>query len=154
MTKAVIVACGIVLTFTGSAQAPGFSYWSSAQLSGIEASLAQKAGASRSASQPLADLGTHLIQLSYRDASGEAEVHERMTDVFVVKSGAATLAIGGRLLNGKVTAAGELRGPSLEGAELRELGAGDVVHIPAGTPHQLLIKDGSKYTCLVLKIRS
>jgi len=28
------------------------------------------------------------------------------------------------------------------------------VHIPAGTPHQLLIKDGSKYTCLVLKIRS
>jgi len=154
MTKAIIVACGIVLAYAGSAQAPGFSYWSRAQLGEIEESLAQKAGASRSASQPLADLGTHLIQLSYRDASGEAEVHERMTDVFVVKSGAATLAIGGRLLNGKVTAAAELRGPSLAGAELRDLGAGDVVHIPAGTPHQLLIKDGTKYTCLVLKIRS
>ena len=154
MTRTVIVTFGIVLTCAGSAQGPGFSYWSGAQLSGIGDSLAQKAGASRSASQPLADLGTHNIQLSYRDASGEAEVHEHVTDVFVVRSGRATLAIGGSLVNGKVTATGELRGPSLSGAQLKELGAGDVVHIPAGTPHQLLIKDGTKYTCLVLKIRS
>jgi mannose-6-phosphate isomerase-like protein (cupin superfamily) len=154
MKKVVIVACGIVLACATSAQGPGFSHWTGAQLKDIEKALGQKAGASKSASQPLADLGTHLIQLSYREASGEAEIHEQVTDVFVVQSGEATLAVGGKLVNGKTTAAGELRGPSLADAQLTELRAGDVVNIPAGTPHQLLIKDGKKYTGLVLKVRS
>lgn len=154
MKKAVIVACGLVLACASSAQGPGFSHWTGAQLKEIEKTLGQKMGVSKSASQPLADLGTHLIQLSYREASGEAEIHEHVTDVFVVQSGEATLAIGGRLVNGKMTAAGELRGSSLADAQLKELGAGDVVNIPAGTPHQLLLKDGKKYTCLVVKIRS
>ena len=154
MKKAFIVACGFVLACASSAQGPGVSHWTSAQLAGIGKTLGQKAGVSKSASQPLVDLGTHLIQLSYREASGEAEVHEHVTDVFVVQSGEATLLVGGRMVDGKMTAAGELRGPSIADAQLKELGAGDVVHIPAGTPHQLLIKDGKKYTCLVVKIRS
>ena len=154
MKKAIIIACGFVLACASSAQGPSSSHWTGAQLKDIEKTLGQKAGVLKSASQPLVDLETHLIQLSYREASGEAEVHEHVTDVFVVQSGEATLAVGGKLVNGKMTAAGEFRGPSLAGAQLTELGAGDVVHIPAGTPHQLLIKDGKKYTGLVVKIRS
>lgn len=154
MQKAVIVACGIVLACASSAQGPGFSHWTGAQLKAMEQTLRQKTGVSMSASQPLADLGTHLLQLSYREASGEAEIHEHVTDVFVVQSGEATLAVGGRLVNGRTTAAGELRGTSLADAQLTDLTAGDVVNIPAGTPHQLLIKDGKTYTCLVVKIRS
>jgi uncharacterized RmlC-like cupin family protein len=154
MKKAVIVAGVFVLVCAGSAQGPGFSHWTGAQLKGIEQTLGQKARVSKSASQTLTDLGTHLILLSYREASGEAEIHEHVTDVFVVQSGEATLAVGGKLVNGKTTAPGELRGSSLAGAQLNELGAGDVVNIPAGTPHQILIRDGKQYTCLVVKIPS
>jgi mannose-6-phosphate isomerase-like protein (cupin superfamily) len=154
MKKAVIVAGVLMLVCAGSAQAPGFSHWTGAQLKGIEQTLGQEAGVSKSASQTLTDLGTHLILLSYREVSGEAEIHEHVTDVFVVQAGQATLAVGGKLVNGKTTAPGELRGSSLAGAQLKELGAGDVVNIPAGTPHQILIEDGKKYTCLVVKIPS
>jgi mannose-6-phosphate isomerase-like protein (cupin superfamily) len=155
MKKAVVAACGFVLLVcASSAQGPGFSHWTGAQLRGFEKTLGQKAGASKSASQPLADLGTHTIQVSYREASGEAEIHENVTDIFVVQAGEATLAVGGTLVNGKTTAPGERRGASLAGAQHQELGAGDVVNIPAGTPHQVLIKDGQKYTCLVVKVRS
>ena len=145
MKKVVIVACGVVLACASSAQAPGFSHWTGTQLKELEKTLGQKAGASKAASQPLADLGTHSIQLSYREVSGEAEVHEHVTDIFVVQSGEATLAIGGTLVNGKMTAAGELRGSSLANAQVKELRAGDVLNIPAGTPHQTLIQDGKTY---------
>jgi mannose-6-phosphate isomerase-like protein (cupin superfamily) len=154
MKRAVVVACGLVLlAFAGSAQAPGFSQWTGDQLKEVERALQQKMGASKSASQPLADFGTHLIQASYREANGEAEVHENVTDIFVVESGEATLLIGGTLVNGKTTAAGELRAASATGAQPKQLGAGDVVNIPAGTPHQLLVKDGKKLSYLVVKIR-
>ena len=81
-------------------------------------------------------------------------MHEHVTDIFVVQSGEATLAIGGTLVNGKMTAAGEFRGSSLASAQHKELRAGDVLNIPAGTPHQTLLKDGKTYTCLVVKVRS
>ncbi len=155
MKRIVIVACGFVLlAYASSAQAPGFSHWTGGQLKTLEKTLPQKAAATRSASEPLADLGTHTFQLMYRDASGQGEVHEQWTDVFIVQAGEATLVVGGKLVDGKTTAPGELRGASPAGAQNKQLGPGDVVNIPAGTPHQLLIKDGKSLTYLVLKIRS
>jgi len=71
-----------------------------------------------------------------------------------VESGQATLATGGKVVNGKVTGAGEIRGPSIQGAQNRELGPGDVVNIPAGTPHQLLLKAGTKLSYLVVKVQA
>jgi mannose-6-phosphate isomerase-like protein (cupin superfamily) len=155
MKKAIGVACGFVLlVYSVSAQAPGVSLWTGAQLKEIGKTLPSKMNESKSASQQLASLGTHLIQVSYREASGEAEVHENVTDVFVVQSGEATLAVGGKTVNGKTTAPGEIRGTSIEGAQLKELGPGDVVNIPAGTPHQVMVKAGKTLTYLVVKVQA
>jgi glc operon protein GlcG len=75
------------------------------------------------------------VNASRRDAPGEAEVHEKDTDIFYVTKGSATFVTGGKLVDGKTTAPGEVRGPRLEGGESRPLSAGDVVVVPAGTPH-------------------
>jgi mannose-6-phosphate isomerase-like protein (cupin superfamily) len=153
MKKVVVGVCGLVmLACAVSAQAPGVSHWTGAQLKALEREMPPKMNASKSASQQLVSVATHLIQLSYREASGEAEVHESVADVFVVQSGRATLAVGGKVVNGKTTAAGEIRGSSIDGAQLKELGPGDVVSIPAGTPHQVLMKTGTKLSYLVVKV--
>jgi len=53
----------------------------------------------------------------------------------------------------KTTAPGELRGPSIEGGVRQKLSAGDVVHIPAKTAHQLLLDQGAKMTYFVMKVK-
>jgi mannose-6-phosphate isomerase-like protein (cupin superfamily) len=138
----------------GSAERSGFFRWSGDQLREFEETLAPKMNASKSASQQLANLGSHIIQINHREAGGEAEVHENVTDIFVVQTGEATLAIGGKLENGKTTALGELRGSSLAGAESMNLSPGDIVNIPAGMPHQVLLAEGKQFTYLIIKIQS
>lgn len=77
----------------------------------------------------------YMVHASRREAPGMVELHEDDADIVYVLKGTATLVTGGRLLDGKVTGPGEIRGMILDGGETRELKPGDVVIIPAGTPH-------------------
>jgi glc operon protein GlcG len=88
---------------------------------------------------PLLENGQYKVHASRRDRDGQAEIHLADTDIVYVLEGAATLVTGGRAVDAKTTAAGELRGPSIEGGEVRHVGKGDVVIVPNGVPH--LFKD-------------
>lgn len=46
----------------------------------------------------------------------------------------------------------EVRGTSIEGGEEKQLGPGDIIHIPANIPHQLKIAAGTKFNYLVIKV--
>jgi quercetin dioxygenase-like cupin family protein len=76
-----------------------------------------------------------MIHTSRRTAPGMAEVHDHDTDLIYVLEGSATFVTGGRVRSPRVTAPGEVRGASIEGGETRELSRGDVIVVPAGTPH-------------------
>ena len=106
----------------------------------------------RSATQDLARYGNHYMLLAVREGTGSAELHEREADVFVIMSGQATLVSGGKILNARPLKAGEIRGTSIQGGERRQLAPGDVVHIAARTPHQLLIENGKTFTYFVVKV--
>jgi len=84
---------------------------------------------------PLFETPEFKVHASHRDGPGMAEVHERDTDILYVLKGTATLVTGGKLVDGKATAPGEVRGPRIEGGEPRQLVPGDVLVVPAGTPH-------------------
>lgn len=47
---------------------------------------------------------------------------------------------------------GEFRGTGLEGGSQTLLKKGDIVHIPAGVPHQLRIAPGNTFTYFVVKV--
>jgi quercetin dioxygenase-like cupin family protein len=47
---------------------------------------------------------------------------------------------------------GEIRGSSIEGGDRHILGTGDIIHIPAGVPHQLLIDKQKPFTYFVVKV--
>ena len=136
------------------ADPPGFLQLNKDSLNALEKSLASKLDANKSASQRVGEFGNHLIMVAYREADGEAEIHDTQTDIFVVQSGEATLVVGGTVLEGRTTAPGETRGRAISGGEQKLLGPGDVVHIPAKTPHQTLVPQGKHVTYLVIKIDS
>jgi mannose-6-phosphate isomerase-like protein (cupin superfamily) len=135
-----------------AAEPAGFVMWSNADLKGYGAKLAPKMNAGKVANERLATWGNHLAMIAHREGDGEAEVHEKQADVFVVQDGEATLVIGGEVEGGKTTAPGEIRAPSIKGGSKRPLAAGDIVHIPAKIPHQLLIVSGKKFTYFVVKV--
>ena len=77
----------------------------------------------------------YMIHTSRRVAPGMAEIHAKDTDLIYVLAGSATFVTGGRAIDGKTTAPGEIRGTSIEGGETRVLSKGDVIIVPNGTPH-------------------
>jgi mannose-6-phosphate isomerase-like protein (cupin superfamily) len=81
-------------------------------------------------------IGDHgLIVLAQRRGAGEVEVHEKTNHVFIIVEGEATFVTGGTLVSPRDTAPGQRRAPNVEGGEVHHLSKGDVITIPAKTPH-------------------
>jgi mannose-6-phosphate isomerase-like protein (cupin superfamily) len=114
--------------------------------------LAEKAKATGSSGATLGDYTTHAIKLSVRTGSGGAEIHAHYDDIFVVTEGQATLVTGGTVLEGKTNADGETAGSKIQNGTSQNIAKGDVVHIPAGTPHQLLLH-GGVFSAIVIKVK-
>ncbi len=100
------------------------------------------------------DQGGYSYIFLRRDQSGEAEVHQLWDDVMVVQDGAATLLYGGALSGQRETGPGEMRGGQIAGGRSRSISAGDVVVVPAGIPHQVLVAPQGSVTYLVLKAQA
>jgi|SRR5581483_6848771 len=144
-----IAAAAVALPAGGPA---GFELWKSAELKGFESKLSPKMNAQKVATQPLGTFGNHKFLMAHREGDGEAELHETQTDVMVIESGEATLVVGGAVVDPKTTQPHEIRGPSIRGGEKKALGPGDVLHIPAKIPHQMLVANGKQITYFVVKI--
>ena len=84
---------------------------------------------------PLLETMGYKIHASRREAQGQAEVHARDTDIIYVLDGSVTLVTGGTVVDPKVVGQDEIRGSRLEGGTLHALNKGDVIVVPAGTPH-------------------
>ena len=156
MTNKALAAALLVaapLMTTAAPEVPeGFVIWPGGELKVYGTKLAPKMNEGKVATERLATFGNHLAMIAHREGDGEAELHETQVDLFVVQSGEATLVIGGELERARTTAPGELRAPSIKGGSRRALAPGDVVHIPARLPHQLLIPSGKEFTYFVLKV--
>jgi len=88
-----------------------------------------------------------------RNRSGVPEVHDRWTDVTVVQAGRGTLLSGGRVSGSHVETPGEHRGGAIAGGISQPVGAGDLMVIPAGVPHQYMIATGDSLRYVTVKVR-
>lgn len=85
--------------------------------------------------QPLLEVSDYKVHASHREKAGEAEIHEGETDIIYMLEGSATFVTGGKVVDGRPTGPGEIRGASIDGGTVRELSKGDVIIVPKGTPH-------------------
>jgi hypothetical protein len=145
----------VTTAFVGIAAAPAvYDHWTAEQLKAHEEAL-HKTMKDGLASETLGHWGNHLLLKTRREASsGQAELHERQADLIIIQTGQATIVIGGKIVNPKATAANEIRGTSVDGGERQALKAGDIVHVPAKTPHQVLLDAGQTLDYVVLKVDS
>jgi mannose-6-phosphate isomerase-like protein (cupin superfamily) len=105
------------------------------------------------ASETLKEYPQHATMLSFRARDGVAELHDNFADIFCVLAGSATLVTGGSIIGAHTVGPGETRGERIEGGARQVLRAGDVAHVPAGVPHQMLVAGDHTFTSFVVKIR-
>jgi len=77
----------------------------------------------------------YMVHASRREQPGMAEVHTRDADIIYVLDGKATFVTGGEAVDSKTVAADEIRGKEIRGGDTRLIAKGDVIVVPAGTPH-------------------
>jgi len=94
----------------------------------------------------------YTYALTQRDSSGGVESHAAWTDVFVIQKGNGSLLSGGTADGAKESTPGEWRGGTIRGGTQRPLRPGDVVVIPAGMPHQMLLDRGNRIAYLAFKV--
>jgi mannose-6-phosphate isomerase-like protein (cupin superfamily) len=83
-----------------------------------------------------------LIVIANRGVQRGSEMHDNTNHVFIIMDGEAEFVTGGKMVDPKVIALGQTRGSGIEGGVSHHLAKGDVITIPAKTPHQW--KDTSK----------
>ena len=76
-----------------------------------------------------------LVVLANRAVQRGAEMHEKTNHLFIIVDGEGTFVTGGKLINAKATAPGQIRADGIEGGQSHRLTKGDVITIPANTPH-------------------
>ena len=126
--------------------APKVQYFTAAQLASQTAHLVDGVAAKQFLNVPGGN-----VYIVRRDKIGEAEVHMALNDIFIVKSGHAKITVGGQVTGNRQTAPTEWRGGEITGGTDYPLAPGDVLFIPAGMPHKVLVPAKASITYVTVK---
>lgn len=103
-----------------------------------------------------AGLGTSRLMDSafilYREGNSQAEIHTEQADFIFFREGEGAMVMGGKVVNGKPSGAGEVRGDSIEGGTTYPVKAGDSIYVPKGAAHQFQVAPGQHFTATIVKI--
>jgi len=131
---------------------PTVQLWTSNDLSQQARGLFARAAASNgSAGATLTRQPNQYTMLTTRTRSGGAELHNQWCDYLIVLDGEGVELTGGTVVDRREEADGEVRGTRVEGAQSHSLHKGDIIFIPAGTPHQAIEPSGKSLTVFVIK---
>ena len=79
------------------------------------------------------DPGLNII--TQHRGAGAVEYHEHTNHIFMVMGGEATVIAGGTLIDPRPGGPGQMRASGIDGGQTYHLTKGDVMTIPAKTPH-------------------
>lgn len=148
-----LIAFAFFLTTQALAQSerPGFTLWTAQELEQRNAQLGRTIRDDGSSRETLADYLTparsHRFRFIRRDSDGLPEQHDNIEDYVYIQSGNGQILVGGEMLGRQ----GDL-GTSINGGERYEVGAGDVLRIPAGIPHAYLVGDAGHITYVLVRV--
>lgn len=103
------------------------------------------------ASAPVPTGAGATVLMAHRDRDGEVEVHRKLADELIMREGHARIRVGGTASGQRQTAPDEFRGGTQTGGMVYDLNPGDVIYIPVGAPHRMLVAPGTTITYMAVK---
>ena len=104
----------------------------------IAKAKADRKGNAPMVAEPIVQLAPYKAQLEYRPAAAPAALHEKDAEFFVVLQGSGDIVTGGKLVDEKRVNANNLSGSSISNGNSHKVVVGDVLMVPANTPHQVI----------------
>ena len=129
------------------------TYMSNPQIMGlIDKARADRKGDAPMVAEPILLLAPYRAQLEYRPGNAPAALHEKDAELMVVLQGAGTIVTGGKLVDEKRSNANNLSGESISGGAAQTVAVGDMLIVPANTPHQVIPTGGAPIVLMTLHV--
>jgi len=155
------IACAFIVVATSAASsafaqspgAPATAFMNSKDIMGLvdKAKADRKEGVPVTA-EPILQLAPYKAQLEYRPIGGPAALHEKDAELMVVLQGAGNIVTGGRMVDGKRVNASNWTAPSIEGGTSHLVVKGDMILIPANSPHQVTPSGGAPIVLMTMHV--
>jgi mannose-6-phosphate isomerase-like protein (cupin superfamily) len=118
----------------------------------VDKAKADRKGDAPLVAEPILSLAPYRAQLEYRPGISPAAVHEKDAELMVVLEGTGDIVTGGKLVNEKRTNANNLSGSSISDGNTQAVVKGDMIIVPANTPHQVIPKGGAPIVLMTMHV--
>jgi mannose-6-phosphate isomerase-like protein (cupin superfamily) len=132
---------------------PPKTFMSSKEIMGlIDKAKADRKGEAPLVAEPILSLAPYRAQLEYRPGISPAAVHEKDAELMVVLEGTGNIVTGGKLVDEKRTNANNLSGSSIADGNSQAVVKGDMLIVPANTPHQVIPTGGAPVVLMTMHV--
>jgi mannose-6-phosphate isomerase-like protein (cupin superfamily) len=118
----------------------------------VDTAKANRKGDAPLVGVPILSLAPYRAMLEYRPGTSPAAVHEKDAELMVVLEGTGNIVTGGKLVDEKRNNANNLGGPSITGGNTQAVVKGDMLIVPANTPHQVIPTGGAPIVLMTLHV--
>jgi uncharacterized RmlC-like cupin family protein len=136
----------------GDKDLPGFVSWNAALLLSTERKLRTTMDQYYSAVEDFIKDDRTQFHMNHKEGTALSEIHEHWAEFQMIRNGEGTMRLGGTVVGAQTIEPGETRGTALEGAIGQPLRAGDLLYIPAGTPHHTVVERTKSQDKLIVKV--
>jgi mannose-6-phosphate isomerase-like protein (cupin superfamily) len=118
----------------------------------VDKAKADRKGDAPLVAEPILSLAPYRAQLEYRPGISPAAVHEKDAELMVVLEGTGNIVTGGKLVDEKRNNANNLGGSSIAGGNSQAVVKGDMLIVPANTPHQVIPTGGAPIVLMTMHV--
>ena len=149
----VIVAIVASSAFAQQAAPPLNTFMSNKDIMAlVDKAKADRKGDAPLVAEPILLLAPYKAQLEYRPGTSPAAFHEKDAGLMVVLDGTGNIVTDGKLVDEKRVNANNLSGSSIADGVTHAVVKGDMIIIPANTPHQVIPTGGAPIVIMTMHV--
>jgi mannose-6-phosphate isomerase-like protein (cupin superfamily) len=153
LLSALVATAVATVALAQPAAAPPRTFMNAKEIMGlVEKAKADRKGDAPLVAVPILSMAPYRAQLEYRPGTSPAAVHEKDAELMVVLEGTGNIVTGGKLVEEKRNNANNLGGSSITGGNSQAVVKGDMLIVPANTPHQVIPTGGAPIVLMTMHV--
>jgi mannose-6-phosphate isomerase-like protein (cupin superfamily) len=118
----------------------------------VDKAKADRKGDAPVTAEPILLLAPYRAQLEYRPGTAPAALHEKDAELMVVLQGTGDIVTEGKLVDEKRVNANNLSGSAIKDGKSHPVVKGDMILIPANSPHQVIPSGGAPIVLMTMHV--